>query len=135
MSAPSMGMGYPASVMRRAVELKRAGWSAPRVADFLEEEMGVRPSRWAISRWADEQLAERKREDDRARNQSLRAARSDGRLGDNRHSPTFQAARIRALAGTGMTKENIRRVMRLDYPKARWSMYRIEQILDGRRAA
>lgn len=42
---------YSTRVVMRAKELKRAGWSAPKIVGIIEAEMGVRPHPGSVYAW------------------------------------------------------------------------------------
>ncbi len=98
-------------VMRRARELRDAGWAIPRIREILAKEHAVRPSNDTIARWLDPAVAER-------RAQAAREKRAEvatfGWSGWH-PSPSWKLGRMRALRAAGVSYAAIAKVMLVDF--------------------
>lgn len=98
-------------VMRRARELREAGWAIPRIRDILEKEHAVRPSKDTITRWLDPAVAER-------RAQAAREKRAESATfgwSGWHPSPSWKLGRMRALRDAGVSYAAVAKVMSVDF--------------------
>lgn len=103
------GRRYPATVMRRARDLRAAGWSIAAISDLIEREHGTRPACQTVLRWVDPEGSARR--DERARVRLRQQRASSGtyrfRLAGRADSAEYQAAFIRALRARGASITSI----------------------------
>lgn len=102
---------YPAAVMRRACELREAGWTLRQVAAMIAEETGATPTDMTVLRWTNEKWDER----EKARARERRAAQASVRASFALTSPEFKLARMRAIHDRGVSCQAIAAVMALDF--------------------
>lgn len=127
-TAPLKGTPWPSSVVIRAQQHKKAGWSLREICNIIERETGRRPSPYSVLRWVDpEQHAKHLNECKRRRRViSLDGAENGGRLGQGHHTKAYQQGRARALVSeAGLTVGSAAKAMSFDYPTEGWSEYRV----------
>lgn len=126
-----MSVFYSANVMRRAREHREAGWSLRRICDFIEREVGRRPSPSTVQAWVNPRAHQRKIQADQERHRAFSALGSaaGGRLGSPRHTPEFKFARMLALRDLdGMSCQAIASAMHYDFgdeltaDQVRWAL-------------
>lgn len=114
-----LATGYPMPVVNKARTLRAGGWSLRRVAMWVAEETGRKPSSSTVLRWTDPKNAAHKARHDRDRRRaySARGAAAGGRLGSAHHTPEFRLARMRALRARRLSIRVIADLMTFDYGK------------------
>lgn len=97
---------YSTLVVRRAIELDKAGWTRNQIPAVLERELGVRPGRDTVQRWIDPAYAEKVRR----RMYGVNARRWAGRWRFNflaRATPACREEFVRRLHAEGVPKQSI----------------------------
>jgi hypothetical protein len=118
------GTRYPVKVAARARELRTLGWSSGRIQRILEQEFGVRPSRQSVLRWADDEYADRVRQQVRAGNLQRWSTMWTFELGGSRPSDEYQEAFIRRLRDQGVPYSSIAKVCNVVFA-GRWTEDRV----------
>ncbi len=128
----SKGRRYPASVMRRARELRDAGWSIDAISDLVAQEHGQRPACATVLRWVDPEGSARRDRAARVRLRQRRASTGTYRfkLAGHADSPEYQAAFVRALRDEGASTSGIAATCNLLLP-GEWTTTRVGTILRG----
>lgn len=117
-TAAPKGRRYSARTVIRACELREAGWSCAKIADFLSQELGVRPAPNTVLLWTDPKQAARQSVRVRIGHQRARRKRLTGRMpAVSNLSPEFKAIRARALRESGLSFNAIAKVMTFDFPQ------------------
>jgi hypothetical protein len=98
--------GYPMPVITRARELGAAGWRAAKIRQLLATEFPDHsPTLTTVSRWIDEDYAERQRE----------CCRQGDATMAHRWGWRRRVQRIRELREVGLKFPDVARVLRLDF--------------------
>lgn len=109
-----MKVGYTITVIRRACELREYGWSLRRIADFVEQDTGRRPSCSTVLAWVDADAAKKKAALSRKRHAEIGSSRGSTGIGER--APAWKLARMRALSELpGMSEQAIASVMSFDF--------------------
>jgi transposase len=105
-------------MVRRACELRGAGWTYERIAELLNREFNPpqKVSKSTVYRWTGEGRAEAHRERERQRKLRQSVAKSGGRLGASHHTPEYRLERMVALHNVArLPLSAIARLMTFDY--------------------
>jgi hypothetical protein len=127
-----MSAVYNSAHVERARELHDAGYGPAAIIRVFQREFGATPAVATVHSWTDESYRRHRRAQSAEAWRRTRAARFDGRLGQEHHTLEFKQARIRALAEAGVPHRAISQAMTFDYGE-HWSRHQVDYVtsIDG----